>query len=150
MCWRALAFTLISDLRTSTILQEQIPWQGQALKHLMSSPPFAFKHVCLRKDQAHSRAKHPQAFFCSEQRAVLCICSSVHPCGSPARLWAGLEQCQSGPWPVCSSRPTGSYAPYIRACFRWLEIVSRISVKSSLINLLSFLSMGSLHWFLEL
>lgn len=43
MYWGALAFTLISDLRTSSILQDQIPWQGQALKHLMSSSPFAFK-----------------------------------------------------------------------------------------------------------
>lgn len=83
ICWRALAFTFISDLRTSSILQKQIPWQGQAVKHLMSHPPFAFKHAThlFEKGSSSLWGKTPQAFFCSVQRTMLCIYSSTHPCG---------------------------------------------------------------------
>lgn len=58
---KALAFILISDWRSPSILQESIPWQAQALKCLMSSTFFALKQVTylLKKDQAHSRAQHP-------------------------------------------------------------------------------------------
>jgi len=72
-------------------------------------------HISLKKYQAHSRAKQPQAFFCSVQRAMLRIYSSLHPCGSPTRLLTWLEQSQSAPCTLCSSRPTGGYSTYVRA-----------------------------------
>lgn len=146
ICWRALAFTFISDLRTSSILQKQIPWQGQALKHLMSHPPFAFKHAThlFEKGSSSLWGKTPSGLFLlsAENYALHLLFNTP--------LWTGREQSQSAPCTVCSSRPSGGYSTYIRAWFRWIEIASWISVKPTLTHLLSFLSTGSLHWLLEL
>lgn len=57
-------FPLISGWRSS-ILQEHIPWQGQALKFLMSSLFFALKHVTylFKKGSSSLQGTMPWGFF---------------------------------------------------------------------------------------